>query len=74
MSTPKPNRKIVARLDALLPDGATYELALGKRHWRVLVGGKLVGILPMSPSGERCGRNIKNVASQIVRAHKGLRP
>lgn len=58
---------IVQELDAT---GRPWDFKLGAKHWKITVGGKLVGILPRNLKLAETGRAKKNVIAQIRRAVK----
>ena len=57
--------------DALEATGLPYELRMGSRHIKIVVDGRLVGILPTKDTGDRRSRAIKNTIAQIRRTEKG---
>lgn len=56
--------------DALDDLGRPYEVEQGKRHRKIKVEGRLVGIVPMRPCDTDNDRATKNVVAQIRRAGK----
>lgn len=64
------NSSIRSALDST---GLPWKLIHGKRHRKIIVDGKMVGILPrkskLSEAG--CDRSMLNVISQIRRAARG---
>ena len=60
-------REIEQELDAT---GLPWEITLGRKHYQVRLGGKLVGILPRGPLKESNHRAIKNLRAHIRRASK----
>ncbi len=63
---PKINAEVKCELDKT---GLPYEIEQGKRHLKIKVAGRLVGILPRD--GKTSGgdqRSMKNLVSQIRRA------
>lgn len=66
----KTHPEIVAALEAT---GKPYEIVKGKRHLKLKLDGKMVGILPSKGSGcDRDRRSLLNVISQIKRAARGI--
>jgi hypothetical protein len=56
--------------DALDDLGRPYEVEQGKRHRKIKVEGRLVGIVPLQACDADNGRGMKNVVAQIRRAGK----
>lgn len=55
---------------ALDDTGLPYAVEPGKRHRKIRVEGRLVGILPMHTHDADNGRACKNIVAQIRRAGK----
>lgn len=55
---------------ALDDTGLPYAVEAGKRHRKIKVGGRLVGVLPMNGCDAGNDRACKNVVAQIRRAGK----
>lgn len=54
--------------DALEETGKPHEIQKGKKHWKIVVDGVLVGIWPLNGDREAGSRRSKNVIAQIRRA------
>lgn len=57
--------------EALNATGKPWEIEQGKRHHKIKLNGRMVGILPLSSFQTSDMRCIKNTVSQIRRAAKG---
>jgi len=56
---------------ALNATGKPWEIAQGKRHLKIKLEGRMVGILPLSGFQTTDMRCVKNTISQIKRAARG---
>jgi hypothetical protein len=66
-------RAIDEVMELLKTSGAPWEIRQGKRHKKIIVNGRLVGILPNAGGSHSYGgsRAHKNMLSQVRRAIKG---
>jgi len=53
--------------DALDTSGLPWEIKEGGRHYKIVVGGKCVGILPYGKTQSADMRSAKNLVAQIRR-------
>lgn len=52
--------------------GLPYELKMGGRHIKIVLAGRMVGILPKVDGKDAHSRAIKNTIAQIRRAQKEI--
>lgn len=59
--------------DALEATGLPYELVNGSRHIKIVLAGRLAGILPRRDAKDPGSRAMKNTVAQIRRIEKEIR-
>lgn len=72
MSSPKPPRLPSLLRDELDACGHPWAIESGKRHFKLLVAGRFVGILPQGGISETDRRAVLNTRAQIRRAVQHL--
>jgi hypothetical protein len=56
---------------ALEACGAPWELKKGGHHWKIVINGRLAGVLPLRGGGTPIPRRLQNTLAQIRRAARG---